>query len=226
MKFSLPAKGTKNVAAETRKSGRFAKIGVLIASATLSAGLVACSSDASGASVRESTRTDVLASLHEPVYETNEVTKDNSQELRLASQEDAQKDYGSSEELSDQIKLRLFNWWGDWQPDYASWLKIADSLYAPDAGITAIGGETQKYSDYRLAMKSQRDQVDMAMGPIMNIAVDGNTATLVYHMYLTPKAAPDKTFDTIVTEYNTFGEVDGDLMVTDLHLYTDGGGMY
>ena len=49
-------------------------------------------------------------------------------------------------------------------------------------------------------MKSQRDQVDMEMGPIMNISVDGDTATPVYRMYLTPKAAPDTTVDTIIAE--------------------------
>ena len=220
MKTSIPAKGKKS---STRKTG---KISLLVAAAALSVGLVACSSDTSGAPAQETTRAQVLAQSHEAVYETNEVTKDNSQELRVASQKEAQKTYGDSKELSDQMKLTLFNWWGNWQPDYASWLKIADGLYAQDASITAIGGETQKYSDYRLAMKTQRDQVDMAMGPIMNITVDGNTATLVYHMYLTPKAAPGQTFDTIVTEYNTFREVNGRLMVTDLHLYTDGGGMY
>ena len=205
------------------------KICLLFATAALSVGLVACSSDISDTSNKntdEPTRTEVLVQSHEVIYETNEVNKDNSEELRLNSQKEAEKLYGDSKELSDEIKLTLFNWWGNWKPDYESWLEIADGLYAENADISAIGGETQKYSDYRVAMKSQRDQVNMEMGPIMNITVDGNTATLVYHMYLTPKASPDTTFDTIVTEYNTFGEVDGELMVTDLHLYTDGGGMF
>ena len=213
---------------------KLTKASLLLATATLSVGLVACSSTApstdssesASTTASESTRADILSETHEVIYETNEVTEENSEKLRLASQDEAEKAYGDSEELSDQIKLQLFDWWGNWQPDYDSWLKIADGLYAEDADITAIGGETQKYSDYRVAMKSQRDQVEMEMGPIMNIAVDGNTATLVYHMYLTPKASPDTTFDTIVTEFNTFNEVDGELMVTDLHLYTDGGGMY
>ena len=200
------------------------KAASLVAAAALAVGLTACGSQASSAS--EATRSETLAQSHAVIYETNDVTKENSEELRLASQEAAQKAYGDSDELSDEIKLTLFNWWGDWQPDYESWLEIADGLYAEDADIVAIGGESQKYSDYRVAMKSQRDQVDMEMGPIMNLTVDGNTAALVYHMYLTPKAAPDTTFDTIVTEYNTFDEVDGELMVTDLHLYTDGGGMF
>jgi len=211
---------------EKKSTKRSAKAGLMIAATALSVGLVACSSSTASTMEQKSTRSEVLAQTHEVIYETNEVTKENSEELRLASQEEAQELYGDSEELSDQMQLELFNWWGDWQPDYESWLKIADDLYAEDADITAIGGETQKYSDYRVAMKSQRDQVDMEMGPIMNMTVDGNTATLVYHMYLTPKASPNTTFDTIVTEYNTFGEVDGELMVTDLHLYTDGGGMF
>ncbi|ANF94929.1 hypothetical protein [Paenibacillus bovis] len=217
----------------------FKKLGVLLTTAALGFSLVACSSNtseagqsttnatvATTATAATPTRAEILAKPHEVIYETGKVTKENSEELRLASQKEAQKLYGDSKDLSDQIKLTLFDWWGNWKPDYESWLKIADGLYAQNGEITAIGGQTQKYSDYRLAMKTQRDQVDMEMGPIMNITVDGNTATLVYHMYLTPKAAPDKTFDTIVTEYNTFGEVDGKLMVTDLHLYTDGGGMF
>lgn len=199
------------------------KISVFLTTAALGFSLVACSSNVSGRESIVPTRAEVLSQSHEVIYEKDEVTKDNSEELRLASQKEAQKQYGDSNDLSDQIKLTLFNWWGNWQPDYESWLKIADGLYAENADITAIGDQTQKYSDYRLAMKTQRDQVDMEMGPIMNITVDGNTATLIYHMYLTPKAAPDKTFDIIVTEYNTFGEVDGKLMVTDLHLYTAGG---
>ncbi|MCY8235331.1 hypothetical protein [Priestia endophytica] len=205
---------------------KFKTLSLLLTTAALGVGLVACDSDTSNKDADKSSRTEILSQSHEVIYETNEVTKDNSEKLRLASQKEAKKLYGDSTELSDQIKLTLFNWWGNWKPDYESWLEIANGLYAEDADITAIGGETQKYSDYREAMKSQRDQVDMEMGPIMNITVDGNTATLVYHMYLTPKASPDKTFDTIVTEYNTFEEVDGKLMVTDLHLYTDGGGMY
>lgn len=204
----------------------FKKIGLLFAATTLVFGLVACSSNVSSQSANESTRSEVLSQSHEVIYEMNEVTKDNSKELRLTSQKEAEKLYGDSKELSDQIKLTLFNWWGNWQPDYESWLKIADGLYAENADITAIGGEKQKYSDYRVAMKSQRDQFDMEMGPIMNITVDGNTATLIYFMYLTPKASPDTTISMIVTEYNTFGEVDGKLMVTDLHLYTDGGGIH
>ena len=50
-------------------------------------------------------------------------------------------------------------------------------------------------------------------------------AALVYHMYLTPKAAIAPTFDMLVTEYNTVEERDGKLMVTHLDLYTDGGGL-
>ena len=65
----------------------------------------------------------------------------------------------------------------------------------------------------------------MEMGPIMQIIVEGNVAALVYHMYLTPKAAIAPTFDMLVTEYNTVEERDGKLMVTHLDLYTDGGGL-
>ena len=40
-------------------------------------------------------------------------------------------------------------------------------------------------------------------------------------MYLTPKGVEGaKTMDIVVTEYNTFSEVDGKLMVTRLDLYT------
>jgi len=201
------------------------RLSLALAAATIGLGLVACApavTDTGDSSARD----EVLGQSHAVVYENEDVTEENSEELRLESSADAEQEYGDSSDLSDQIKLRLFEWWGAWQPDYESWLEIADGLYAADADITAIGGETQKYSDYRVAMKSQREQVDMEMGPIMNITVDGNTATLVYHMYLTPKSSPDTTFDTIVTEYNTFEEVDGKLMVTDLHLYTDGGGMF
>ncbi len=56
----------------------------------------------------------------------------------------------------------------------------------------------------------------MEMGPIMQIAVDGNTASLIYYMFMTPKNDPGKTIKIIVTEYNTFGVVNGELMVTRL----------
>lgn len=60
----------------------------------------------------------------------------------------------------------------------------------------------------------------MEMGPIMQIAVEGYTAALVYHIYLCPKAQLEKCFDIMVTEFNTFEETDGQLMVKRLDLYT------
>ncbi len=153
------------------------------------------------------------------VYEKRLCTAENSERLRKESQERARELYGNSTDPRDQIKLKLFNWWGDWVPDYEGWCKIADTLYAPGSTIVAIGGEPQIYENYRRSMRYQRDKMNMQMGPILNITVDGNVAALVYYMYLTPKGS-NETRTTLITEYNTFEYVDGELMVTDLHLYS------
>lgn len=126
----------------------------------------------------------------------------------------------ASANLEDQIKKRLLESWGTWVPDYEGWLKWSSDLYTPDALIYAIGDTPQRFADYQASMRYQRDAATMEMGPIMQIAVEENTAALIYHMYLTPKATPEKTFDILVTEFNTFEMRDSRLMVTRLDLYT------
>ena len=150
-------------------------------------------------------------------------TKENSRELRVKAMQEI--DAFPVKTLQDEMVKRMYDWWGNWVPDYEGWLKIADSLYAPDAIINAIGGE-QKYSDYRVSMKGQRDRCSMAMGPILQSIVGEDTVALIYDMYLMPKGMEDKvTYKMTVTEFNRFGIVDGKLMVTRLDLYTDGGNM-
>ncbi|MDK2867679.1 MAG: hypothetical protein PWP38_1994 [Clostridiales bacterium] len=109
------------------------------------------------------------------------------------------------------IKLRMFDWWAKWVPDYAGWLKIADSLYADECVIEAIGPEPQIYKDYRSAMKHQRDAYEMDMGPIENCVVENDTVALDYKMYMTPKDGDKKgeTFILRVTEFNRFDNVPG-----------------
>lgn len=153
-------------------------------------------------------------------YESDEVTAENSASLRAEAKAEAES--AASNTTEEEILNRLVIAWGDWKPDYEGWLNWSDSLYTPESSITAIGG-TQKFRDYQASMKEQRDTCDMEMGPIMNITVSGNEAALVYKMYLTPKGT-NTTMSMIITEFNTFELVDGKLMVTDLHLYTDGGG--
>lgn len=131
------------------------------------------------------------------------------------------------ETLADAIKQRLYIAWGEWQPDYAGWLKWSDDLYAADATISAIGDHPQKFHDYQASMKEQRDRCSMEMGHILRMTVEDNVAALVYWMYLTPKGMENApTFAMMVTEYNTMEEVDGKLMVTHLDLYTDGGNLH
>lgn len=150
-------------------------------------------------------------------------TKENSKELRVQAMQEI--DARPVNTLQDEMVKRMYDWWGNWVPDYEGWLKLADSLYAPEAIINAIGGE-QKYCDYRLSMKDQRDRCTMEMGPIKQSIVGEDTVALVYDMYLMPKGLEDKvTFKMTVTEFNRFGIVDGKLMVTRLDLYTDGGNM-
>ena len=150
------------------------------------------------------------------------VTKENAKELRLQAMEEVKANPSDTKE--GKIMDMLITAWGEWQPDYEGWVKWSDGLYTADSTINAIGGE-QRFRDYQASMKEQRDACAMEMGPIMQIIVEGNVAALVYHMYLTPKAAIAPTFDMLVTEYNTVEERDGKLMVTHLELYTDGGGL-
>ena len=118
---------------------------------------------------------------------------------------------------------RIYEWWANWKPDYAGWLKCADSLYADAAIIDAIGAEPQKNADYRASMKDQRDMFDMDMGPIQTCVVEGDTVAFNYRMYMTPKAdmGPMKKGQTVVlkvSEFNTFAEVAGYDMPMVVHL--------
>ncbi|MCR4675373.1 MAG: hypothetical protein K5675_10195 [Lachnospiraceae bacterium] len=154
---------------------------------------------------------------------TEKATIENAKELRINAMEEIDKKEISS--IQDEMEKRMYDWWGTWQPDYEGWLKCADSLYAPNAVINAIGGE-QIYSDYRTSMKDQRDRCSMEMGPILQSIVSEDTVALCYEMYLTPKGLDNPpVFTMMVTEFNKFEEVDGKLMVTRLDLYTDGGNM-
>lgn len=156
------------------------------------------------------------------IYSDYQVTKENSAELRTHSMEAVKS--VTSDNTKDKIKKRLIEAWGTWVPDYEGWLQWSNSLYTPDALIYAIGDIPQKFADYQASMKHQRELASMEMGPIMQIIVEGNTAALVYHMYLTPKhISPAETLDIVVTEYNTFEKIDGKLMVTRLDLYTSNG---
>ncbi len=154
---------------------------------------------------------------------SEKATMENSKELRIKEMEEIDKKEITC--IQDEMEKRMYDWWGTWQPDYEGWLKCADSLYAPNAIINAIGGE-QIYSDYRNSMKGQRDRCTMEMGPILQSIVNDDTVSLVYDMYLTPKGIENPpVFKMTVTEFNKFDMVDGKLMVTRLDLYTDGGNM-
>ncbi len=115
---------------------------------------------------------------------TEQATMENSKELRIKAMEDIDKMEISCPQ--DEMVKRMYDWWGTWQPDYEGWLKCADSLYAPNAIINAIGGE-QIYKDYRTSMKDQRDRCSMEMGPILQSIVSDDTVALIYDMYLIPK---------------------------------------
>lgn len=141
--------------------------------------------------------------------------------LRIQASEDIST--MDKDSLQDEIKVRLIESWGNWQPDYDGWVQWSDTLYAENAVINAIGGE-QTFTDYQESMRHQREKASMKMGPIMNIVVEDHTAAITYHMYLTSKGIlGSKTQDIIVTEYNTFEEMNGELMVTRLDLYTASG---
>ena len=126
---------------------------------------------------------------------------------------------------ADNSRQRGYDWWGTWRPDYEGWLQCADSLYAPQTIINAIGGE-QKYCDYRTSMKYQRDRCTMEMRPLLQAIADGDTVAFVYEMYLTPKGMENApTFTMMATEFNHFKMVGEKLIVTRLDMYTDGGKM-
>ena len=71
--------------------------------------------------------------------EETKATKENSQELRVNAMQKI--DAMPVKTLQDEMVKRIYDWWGNWVSDYEGWLKLADSLYAPDAIINAIGGE-------------------------------------------------------------------------------------
>lgn len=117
-------------------------------------------------------------------------------------------------DFENAIKERIYRWWANWKPDYEGWLECADSLYAPQCVIDAIGEEPQIFQDYRAAMKHQRDAFTMDMGPIDNCVVEGDTLAISYLMYLTANAdmGPLKKGVTCaikVTEFNKFAYVEG-----------------
>lgn len=152
------------------------------------------------------------------------VTNKNSKQLRMEAAERAMQ--VTPRNLQERIKQRLYEAWGSWQPDYEGWLKWSDDLYLPNSTIMAIGDNEQLFHDYQASMKLQRDACVMEMGPIMQMTVENNTASLVYLMYLTPKGMNNApTFSMMITEYNQFVEIDGKLMVSHLDLFTDGGEM-
>lgn len=155
---------------------------------------------------------------NQQIYADHQVTKENSAQLRKESMQMALAATGS--DLATRIKKALLKAWGEWVPDYEGWLRWSSGLYTPDSLIYAIGDKPQRFADYQASMRHQREAATMEMGPIMQIAVEGYTAALVYHMYLCPKAQPEKCFDIMVTEFNTFEETDGQLMVKRLDLYT------
>ena len=64
-------------------------------------------------------------------------TKENSKELRVQAMQEI--DARPVNTLQDEMVKRMYDWWGNWVPDYEGWLKLADSLYAPEAIINAIG---------------------------------------------------------------------------------------
>ncbi|ALP93176.1 hypothetical protein [Intestinimonas butyriciproducens] len=141
-----------------------------------------------------------------------------SQALRESAFEEIKDLSRDSKEAA--IKYRLVKAWNDWQPDYEGWLSWSDSLYTQDSVIEAIGGE-QTFADYQASMKLQREKSTMAMGPITDYTLEGNTAIIHYHMYLTSDGMFGKTTqDIVVTEHNTFEMINGEWMVTHLVLTT------
>jgi len=128
--------------------------------------------------------------------------------------------------FTERAKERLYEAWDAWKPGYEDWVAWSDTLYAPDAVMIAMDGDTPElFRDYQTKMKGFRDAFDMEMGTIERcIAADGITAH-TYKMYMTPKGqGPDKTIVIPVTEFNHFGELPGydKPMVVKLELVTAG----
>lgn len=126
-------------------------------------------------------------------------------------------------DLSDE--KRIFEWWSEWKPDYEGWLKCADSLYADNCIIDAIGSEPQIYKDYRDAMKYQRDAFYMDMGAVETYVVKNDTIAFNYKMYMTQKndigqLKKGETYVIKVAGFNRFALVDGykEPMVVNLQL--------
>ena len=126
--------------------------------------------------------------------------------------------------FSERAKDRLYEAWDAWKPDYEGWVAWSDTLYAPDAVMIAMEGDTpERFSDYQAKMKGFRDGFDMEMGVIERcIVADGITAH-TYKMYMTPKRT-DKTSVIAVTEFNHFADVPGydKPLVVKLELVTAG----
>lgn len=121
-------------------------------------------------------------------------------------------DLGRSD-FENAIVEKIYRWWRDWKPDYEGWLRCADSLYRPDCIIDAIGPKPQVYSDYREAMRHQRDAFLMDMGEIERCVVEKDTVAIFYKMYMTPRSdlgalKKGETYVIKVTEFNTFSPAD------------------
>ncbi|WP_298455411.1 hypothetical protein [uncultured Cellulomonas sp.] len=129
--------------------------------------------------------------------------------------------------FTERAKERLYEAWDAWKPGYEDWIAWSNELYAPDALMIAMDGDTPElFRDYQAKMKHFRDQFDMKMGVIDRcVAADGVTAH-TYKMSMTPKGqGEDQTIVIPVTEFNHFGIVPGydKPMVVKLELVTADG---
>jgi len=128
--------------------------------------------------------------------------------------------------FTERAKERLYEAWDAWKPGYEDWIEWSNGLYAPDALMVAMDGDTPElFSAYQAKMKHFRDGFDMRMGTIERcVAADGVTAH-TYRMFMTPKGqAEDATVVIPVTEFNHFAELPGHdrPMVVKLELITAG----
>ena len=128
--------------------------------------------------------------------------------------------------FTERAKGRLYEAWDAWKPGYEDWIAWSNTLYAPDAVMIAMDGDTPElFRDYQAKMKHFRDGFDMEMGVIERcVAADGVTAH-TYQMHMTPKGrGKDATITIPVTEFNHFAEVPGydKPMVVKLELITAG----
>lgn len=145
-------------------------------------------------------------------------------DYRKVTEQMKNSDMGRSD-FENAIVEKIYRWWKDWKPDYEGWLTCADTLYRADCIIEAIGPKPQLYSDYRKAMKYQRDAFRMDMGKIERCVVEKDTLTIFYKMYMTPRSdmgslKKGETYVIRVTEFNTFepGDDGCDPMVNHLLL--------